>query len=174
MFPAMIWDLRERVPPLDVPPSEGLASGGASRRRGISPYTDFNHRRLGTASTITPRNLNAILCFSRLRGFARNKRHWTHAEWQRRPAAFPPAVRTTYQATQSHRLYLRKSAFICGPFLLMGGPMEPSHRWIIPGANSGRMQDGCHLHLRMYLNPRAGIGVEGRTLCRRDVQRLRE
>jgi len=28
MIPAMIGDLQERVPPLDVPPSEGLAFGG--------------------------------------------------------------------------------------------------------------------------------------------------
>ena len=28
MIPAMIGDLQERIPPLDVPPSEGLASGG--------------------------------------------------------------------------------------------------------------------------------------------------
>ena len=28
MIAAMIGDLQERIPPLDVPPSEGLASGG--------------------------------------------------------------------------------------------------------------------------------------------------
>jgi len=64
MIPAMIWDLRERVPPLDVPsldvpsldvpPLEGLAFGGTSRHCGTSPRFDFNHPRLEAASTGRP------------------------------------------------------------------------------------------------------------------------
>jgi hypothetical protein len=55
MIPAMIGDLRERVPPLDVPPSEGLASGGKSRHCGTSRHIDFYRRRSGTAATVRPR-----------------------------------------------------------------------------------------------------------------------
>ncbi len=43
--PAMMRDLRERVPPLDLPPLEGLASGGRS------PHFNFNDRRQRTTST---------------------------------------------------------------------------------------------------------------------------
>ncbi len=36
MIPAMIGDLQERIPPLDVPPSEGLA--GSPPKVGGVPY----------------------------------------------------------------------------------------------------------------------------------------
>ena len=54
MIPALIWDLQERVPPLDVPPSEGLASGGTSRDCGTSPSIDFDHRRQRTTLPVHP------------------------------------------------------------------------------------------------------------------------
>ena len=48
MIPEVIGDLQERVPPLDVPPSEGLATGGTSRHCGTSPNIDFDQRRQQT------------------------------------------------------------------------------------------------------------------------------
>jgi hypothetical protein len=54
MIPAIFWDLQERVPPLDVPPSEGLASGGTSRHCGTSPHIDFDHRRPRATSPVRP------------------------------------------------------------------------------------------------------------------------
>ena len=54
MIPAMIWDLQERFPPLDVPPSEGLASGWQSCHGKTRLQTGFNHRRRRTTSTLHP------------------------------------------------------------------------------------------------------------------------
>ncbi len=52
MIPEVIGDLQERVPPLDVPPSEGLATGGTSRHCGTSPNIDFDQRRQQTTSRV--------------------------------------------------------------------------------------------------------------------------
>ena len=50
MIPAVIRDLQERIPPLDVPPSEGFASGRAP----ANPHIDFDHRRPRTTSPVLP------------------------------------------------------------------------------------------------------------------------
>ena len=52
MIPAVIRDLRERIPPLDVPPSEGFASRGTSHRCGTNLHIDFDHRRPRTTSPV--------------------------------------------------------------------------------------------------------------------------
>jgi hypothetical protein len=58
MIPAMIGDLQERVPPLDVPPSEGFVSEGTSRHRWTNSHIVFDQRRPCTTSHFRPEEEN--------------------------------------------------------------------------------------------------------------------